>query len=427
MTKPALGAMKTHEERQRHADAAASERLMFDENNADRVYRSDGQGGRVYLDGGTASPPRTGPHAKRGGEDQRPDDLFRRWSMEELLDADRSFQWQARGLLVDPTYGFLGGEKKTLKTYVSTFIAVGMATGQAIFDQFEVDSPGAVVTYVGEGGRIPYTRRLERVAASMGVKPREMPFFPSFDIAPISSPRFVDTLRRDLEEYDPALVLVDPLYAFHGAQTNASNLYEEGALLSSLSGPCTEAYASCIVVSHFNKTGTGRGLDRITQVGGQEWSDSWMLLSHRAAPDVDNGRFRLLFEVGSRQWGGSTWELDLDVGRFDVEMGEFDGAISYDLRRHTNRGSDQGEAKVVALVAAHPLQLTREEIAKGVGGNLQNARALVVAAEAKGLIVAKQASRVRSDGKTLKVWAFLAVQPASDPGRTETEADPEWP
>lgn len=340
-------------------------------------------------------------------------DLFRRWTMPELLDADRSFRWHARGLLVAPTYGFIGGEKKTLKTYVGTMVGIGMATGEPIFGRFQVDDPGAVVNYVGEGGRVPYTRRLERVAAAMGVNPRDMPFHPAFEVAPISSDVFTESLRRDLSDLGPALVMIDPLYAYHGAGTNASNLYEEGALLSRLSGPCMDAGASCMVVSHFNKTGQGRGLDRITQVGGQEWSDTWLLLSHRATPDVANGRFQLLLEVGSRQWGGSTWELDLDVGRFDVDLGEFDGSITWDIRRHAERAPDD-EAKVIALVAASPFQLTREELAKGAGGNLQKARALVSTLENRGAIVQKRVTRVRSDGKPNAVWAFGPSEPASD-------------
>lgn len=353
------------------------------------------------------------------------DDLFRLWAPGELLDADRTFKWLVRGLLVSPTYGMVAGEKKTLKSYIAMFINLAVASGTPLFGQFEVDEAMPVVTYVGEGGRIPYTLRLERVAHAMGVKLRDLPLHSSFDVAAVQSPRFAETLTRDLRDRKPGLITLDPLYAFHGAAANASNLHEEGALLSSMSTPCINAGTSLQVVNHFNKTGGGRGLDRITQSGGQEWADTWLLLSHRSAPDVTNGEFKLLLEVGSRQWGGSEWDLDMNLGPFDVELGEFDGDISWELHRHRDPIGDSLEAKVVKLITAHPFQLTKEELAKGIGGNLQFARTFIADLEAKGAIGIRKVTRERSDGKKLPVWAYHLEQPSSDPGRCETEADQE--
>ncbi len=349
-----------------------------------------------------------------------PDDLLRAWTPAELLDADRTFRWQVRGVLVHPTYGMLAGERKTLKSYLATFVNVAVAAGVPVFGHFAVDEAAPVVAYVGEGGRVPFTRRLERVAAAMDVNLRHLPLRLSFDVAPIASEIFRETLKRDLREMEPGLVTLDPLYAYHGPATNAANLFEEGALLSSLSAPCVDAGASLLVLSHFNKTGTGRGLDRITQAGGQEWSDSWVLLSHREAPDVSGGEFHLLLEIGSRQWGGTEWDLDLNVGRFDVELGEFDGDITWDLRRHDEGAGDSAEVKVLALVEANPGGLVKEELAKGAGGNLVNARSVVVGLEAKGVIVPERTTRKRSDGKPHQVWTYRLVQRPSPSGRDET-------
>lgn len=355
-------------------------------------------------------------------------DLFRIWTTRELLAADRTFRWRARGMLTNPSYGMVGGAKKTLKSYVDMFINIGVAAGVPILGQFEVDEAAPVLTYVGEGGRIPYTVRLERVARAMSVNLADIPLYQSYDVAPVLSERFTESLARDLRDLEPGLVSLDPLYAFHGAKTNSSNLHEEGALLSSLSAPCSDAGACLLVVNHFNKTGLGRGLDRITQAGGQEWVDSWVLLSHRATPDVAQGQFQLLMEVGSRQWGGAEWDLDLSLGRFDVERGEFVGDITWALRRHVEDtdGQDETEANLLALVADRPLELTKEELAKGAGGNLKKARDLVTSLQSRGLIKVTRASRVRSDGKAMSVWVYVPGQPASDPGRSETESDAEW-
>ena len=38
-----------------------------------------------------------------------------------------------------------------------------------------------------------------------------------------------------------------------------------------------------------------------------------MLTSHREEPDLTNGRYRLRLEVGSRQWGGGAYDIDLTI------------------------------------------------------------------------------------------------------------------
>ena len=166
---------------------------------------------------------------------------------------------------------------------------------------------------------------------AMGVSPNDLDLHPSFDVAPISSPMFQESLERDLYEIGPALVTLDPLYIFHGMVTRASDLHQEGALLSQLSRPCTDAGASLLVVNHFNQGGSGMSLKRITMAGSGEWADSWLLLAHREGRDVDAGSFRLTLEVGSRQWGGATWDLDLNIGHFNEDTGTHDGEITWDL------------------------------------------------------------------------------------------------
>ena len=359
---------------------------------------------RIDLDALVA--PRTATEAPSPAEpaaESAPERRLRRWDMAELLAADRTQRWALRGLLLDPTYGMIGGEKKTLKSYVGTFIDVAIASGQPLFDHFTVDRTGPVVAYVGEGGRIPYTHRLERVCAAMGVDPAGIPLHPIFEVAPIGSDLFAATLRADLDDLHPILVHLDPLYAYHGTRTDSRNLHEEGALLTQLSGPTTDAGANLLVANHFNKTGTGVSLDRITQAGGGEWSDTWILLSHRNAPNVETGQFRLTLEIGSRQWGGTTWELDLDVGRFDVDRAEFDGAISWDLRRAAP--STDLAVQIAEIVAAEP-DLTKEELAERVGGRRQAGRQAVRDAEEKGLIVPAREARKRSDGRSLTVWVY---------------------
>jgi AAA domain len=308
------------------------------------------------------------------GRDAR---LFRRWTMPELLAEPDDFEWRAKGLIVAGSFGPLAGELKSLKTHIAQIIEVSLAARVPVFGRFEVPEACPVSTYVGEGGRKPYRRRLERIAATMGVNLAEIPLFPSFDIAPIDSPAFRRTLERDLAEIQPGHVGIDPYYAFHGA-SDPKNLHDEGAALTALSSTVVDAGASLVVVNHYNQTGTGSGLNRITMAGSAEWADSWWLVSHREDPNVATGRFRLLLEVGSRQWGGTSWDLDLNVGTFNIDAGEFDGDITWAIAPHiAAAGEANAEEAVLDTLVDEPWQHTKTQLVKIVGGNATEARAAI--------------------------------------------------
>lgn len=332
---------------------------------------------------------------------------FRRWSAHELLDADRTFRWLARGLLCQPTYGMLGGPRKTLKTYLLLFMGLGVAAGESIFGQFDVAEPGTVVYYVGEGGRIPMTRRLERVAEAIGYNLKDLPLFLHFETEPMNSPVFQETLRRDLEELRPAAVIIDPFYAFHGTEVKAADLHQEGALLSSVSTPCAEAGASLLLGNHFNKTGTGNGLDRITQAGGQEWSDTWMLVSHRSDPDLDNGHFQLLLDIGSRQWGGAMWDLELHIGRFDNDTGEFDGPITWEIGRHAQVPTEALADTILDILADMPWAFTKTQVRERAGAKIQRFNTTWDELRTGGRIVTERIERAEGGSSTHKrdLWA----------------------
>jgi hypothetical protein len=356
---------------------------------------------------------RNGAARQLAGDSHEPT-MFQRYGAAELAAMDTTFRWIVRGVVVKPTYGQLAGEQKTLKTYLSLMLYLSIASGRPFLDRFEVDESGPVVAYVGEGGRAPYTRRLLRVARAMKVDLDSVPLWLSFDVAPIQSALFQESLQRDLDELEPALVGLDPLYAYHGTAIKASDLHQEGSLLSSLSSRCGAGGASLLVNNHFNQTGAGGGLSRITQAGSGEWVDTWLLVSHRDKPDVANGHFRLALDIGSRQWGGTTWDVDLEVGRFEADAGEFIGDIAWSCRRHQESDHD---GRVVEIVTGRPWEFTKEDVASIVGGRASDARLAVDRALAAGQITTAKVSRTRSDGRPYKV---LALGPPSELGTVGT-------
>jgi hypothetical protein len=320
--------------------------------------------------------------------------------------------WLVHRVLVENTFGPLSGPKKTLKTYVSMLLQVAMAKGGSFLGKYKIPEAMPTLSFVGEGGRDPHVRRLKRICDAMNVRLEDLPMFHVYDRAPITSEVFQKTLSSTLEAVQPKLTVLDPLYMYHPHDVDSRDLYKRGAMLGSLSTPCLEAGSSLVVVDHFNKTGSGNGLDRISMSGMAEWADTWFLLSHRQDAQVAEGNFFLTVEIGSRQWGGHTFDLNLSIGALDPETGEHDGRIRFEVFDHTT--SPPGERKpshrvteaIEQALVDHPWQHTKSEITTIVGGNRTSFRSAWDALEKEGVITSKELRIEKKDGKAdrKQVW-----------------------
>jgi hypothetical protein len=259
---------------------------------------------------------------------------LRVWSMAELMESDLTLRWLVRNVLVSPTYGQIAGSKKTLKTYLAQYLALAIATGEPFMGQFPVEKQGNVLLFVGEGGRIPWTRRMPRIAKSVGINDiRDVPIHAVFQTAPLLSPAFKQTVEASIERLDPVLTVIDPFYAFHGSDVNSANIHEEGALLTAAADPFIHHGSTFMIVNHFKKGPESRGLDAITMAGSGEWVDSWVFTSQRELPDLNAGMFYISVEFGSRQWGGSRWDFDLSIGKESPMGEEPETPITFEIRR----------------------------------------------------------------------------------------------
>jgi hypothetical protein len=303
-------------------------------------------------------------------EQQTTKDGLRFRTARELMDTPHGFWWLVQAIRAAGTHGMTAGLPKTLKSLFEMLLAVAVASGRPFLGEFIVPQARPVVYFIGEGGEGPFARRLERVAEAMGIDARELDLLTSIDIAAIDSKRFLDSLRGVLADRPGASIVIDPLYAFHGGEKDASNLFQQGALLAPVTGLCGEVEATLTIVNHFNKSGQGVGIGRITQAGGAEWVDSWTLLSHRREPDVEAGSFSLSVEVGSRQWGGRTFYLDIELGAFDDELGRHDGPLRYRVQTAMSLAAFERSSvaeRVRALLGAHPFEYTRRGVETVLG------------------------------------------------------------
>jgi RecA-family ATPase len=65
-------------------------------------------------------------------------------------------------------------------------------------------------------------------------------------------------VQAELAAHPAVLVILDPLY-LAAAGASGSSLYDMGAVLQAIQGVCQQAGCALLVVTHWNKTGDGRG------------------------------------------------------------------------------------------------------------------------------------------------------------------------
>ncbi len=320
---------------------------------------------------------------ERTGEAAREPERLRLVGPEELAAPVPPMRWLVRGVWPEGSYGVLAGEKKTLKTYTALALAVAVTSGQPFLGHFDVPRPGAVLYLSGEGGQYPTTARLQRIAAAYGLDRDELgqlPLHMLFSSAALDDPEFLAVLRGWLDKFRPALVVLDPLYAFHPSGVEATNLYERGRMLADFRaaiGPDT----ALVVVDHFKKTGASAlDLDSVAQAGMAQWADSWVLQRHGEQARPDEGHFALDVEFGSRQWGGRTYRVTWGLGEFDDSTGEHVGDLAYKVEsgeRARDRAADDRRnelaERALACIVAEPWQHTQSKLVKLLGGRKERA------------------------------------------------------
>jgi hypothetical protein len=185
-------------------------------------------------------------------------------------------RWLIQGLWPADAYGVLAAQEKAGKTWAALDLAVSVATGQPWLDHFACPSPGPVLVFLGEGGERATVRRIEAIATAKGIDPDQLadPLRLCFRVPRLAAPGAggeLAAIQAELDSHPAALVVLDPLY-LAAAGASGSNLYDMGAVLQAIQGVCQQAGCALLVVTHWNKTGDGRGADRISGAGPAAWA-----------------------------------------------------------------------------------------------------------------------------------------------------------
>lgn len=179
--------------------------------------------------------------------------------------------WQIEGLFPGDAYGVLGAEDKALKTWNGVDLLVSVACGRPWLGRFPCPQ-GPVTAFLGEGGPRNLLRRAEAVCTSKDLSVVDL--IGQMRVC-FTAPRLRDKghLAAMADEFDqrpPKLVLIDPLY-LSAVGAKGSDLYAMGELLGDVQRLTQEVGAALVVITHWNKGGTGSGPERFTGVGPGAW------------------------------------------------------------------------------------------------------------------------------------------------------------
>jgi|GEM_PF-1403478 len=350
---------------------------------------------------------------------------YRLVSARELAEPVEPMRWLVRGIWPERSAGVLAGDKKSMKTWTLQTIAVAVAAGRSLFEKYHVTSPGPVLYLAGEGGRSTFANRHQVIAARYYIDPemlRELPFGAEFGVGALDNSEFADAVKRHLDTLQPKLVILDPLYAYHPSDVEVSNLYARGPMLANLRMLIGDE-AALIVGDHFNKSAPDRlDLDNVAQAGMAQWADSWILQKHRAAPNLDDDKYWLQVETGTRRGGGKHLEVDwtLDRDKSDPDVIAWT-AVDWEARpmavKSEGSRADDTMAAILQVVADHPFELTETGVLQMVGGNRQKGREAFAALKSNGGIVIKDCAA--DEGGHQKVRPRVGPGPNAERLRTK--------
>jgi hypothetical protein len=212
-------------------------------------------------------------------------------------------RWLIQGLWPADAYGVLAAQEKAGKTWAALDLAVSVACGLPWLDHFACPTPGPVLLFLGEGGERAMVRRIEAITTNKGADPDQLAdrLRLCFRVPRLAAPGAgaeLAAVQAELQAHPAALVILDPLY-LAAAGASGSSLYDMGAVLQAVQGVCQAAGCALLVVTHWNKTGDGKGADRISGVGPAAWARviASVSIDYRGSDDEGASTVLLGFEL----------------------------------------------------------------------------------------------------------------------------------
>lgn len=171
----------------------------------------------------------------------------------DALDAEAAApQWLVRDIWGHLAVGWIAGQPKVGKSWISLQLAISVASGTPFLDHYAVEHPGPVLVYLAED---PIPRVRDRIAAICAHRKISLA---ALDLFVITAPslRLDDSADRErlaatVAHLRPRLLILDPLIRLHGGDENDSRYIS--ALLGFLRTLSREHSVAVALVHHMSK------------------------------------------------------------------------------------------------------------------------------------------------------------------------------
>lgn len=239
--------------------------------------------------------------------------------------------WLIRELFPADAHGVFGAEPKAGKTAAAYDLLVSVATGTPWLEHFPC-TPGTALAFLGEGGHRPALRWLEGIVRSRGGDLADLKGRLRLcnRVPHLQDEAHLREIATELDAHPAQLVVVDPLYlAARGA--DGRSLYGMGEMLERVQHLCQEARSALVVITHWNRSGEGKGVSRFTGAGPAEWGRVLGSAAVRKRSMDPDGASNVLLE-----WefaGGEIAHRSFQVRRRvrAADLGDLDSPLVYEV------------------------------------------------------------------------------------------------
>ena len=213
-----------------------------------------------------------------------------------LQEGSPGCNWLIERLWLAEAVGFLGSPPKHFKSWLAMEMAVSVASGAPCLGAFPVPTPGPVLLYAAEDTAPVVRQRLESLALHHRVELERLPLWViTADSLRLDLPDDRERLEATVAQYQPRLLILDPLIRLHQQDENASG--PMAALLGFFRSLQRKAAVAIALIHHTRKnpapSGTGYSLRGSSDF--YAWTDAFLHLQrhhgrltltaeHRAAP-----------------------------------------------------------------------------------------------------------------------------------------------
>jgi hypothetical protein len=272
--------------------------------------------------------------------------------------------WMVRGLWALGSHGSMAGPKKSLKTTFPDAMAIGIACGKPVLDEWEVAERGPVLIYAGEGSVEWRKKSLQRLANDLyNVKIGTGEDQAQIHVVPVSYPfntsEFRLGLAKNMRDINPVMVTLDSTYNYHPRGINTADMYDRGPLFAELSALVRDCdpLTSLVLIDHMRQNAS---LD-LDAINWPAWASgltrgscaSSTKATPRQAPSRLTWRLRLGVGVGGARpltgtWASSTLRQTTGRRRLVLRSRTWTGAVG---RAAVSRRSTPGSSRRSALMS----------------------------------------------------------------------------